>query len=149
MNYSVFFAFLAAILLLGCSTLRPPAVSPSPFPEISIEPPSPKDILYFEGCPNRRCITEQAQPVLVYVENRINRTTHGARGLPFNLPECGVIETAFDKSSLAERRITVNSPDFFNYFTLYYYIPYKRGAYNVRIKTSCEVRGTVYGIDSK
>ncbi len=139
-----------SLLLSGCSTLRSPQPSPSPLPEVSINPPAYSSILAASStCPNKNCATLIGEPVLVFAENRINITTKQKRAIPLDIPECTVIEVAFDKTSLSMEKLVVDSSDYSNYFNLYYFVPFRRGTYNVKIKTSCEVRGTFFTISAK
>jgi hypothetical protein len=141
---------LLFILVSGCTTLRSPQPSPSPLPEVSITPPAYASILAASStCPNKNCATLIGQPVLVFAENRINITTKQKRAIPLDIPECTVVEVAFDQSSLSMEKLIVDSNDYSNYFNLYYFIPFRRGTYNVKIKTSCEVRGTFFTISAK
>src|SRR3989344_1466043 len=143
--------FLLAILLSqGCTALRPPQPMVSPLPEVSISPPSYLALSSSTpNCPRRLCTATLGEPVLVFAENRINRTTYQARRIPLDIPECGDVEVAFDNSSIKLEKREVASPDQSNYFNLYYFVPYRRGTYNVRIKTACEIRGTVFSIDAR
>ncbi len=147
MRYLILLIAFLSIALSGCSSLQPLTGSPSPIPEFEIKvPPYPVLDDSYSECQNRLCKTQLYKPILVRSDSRINHTTYENRRLPIEIPECPIVEVGYNEKEILSEIKVVNSPDLTNYFNLYYFIPLKSGSHTIKLKSTCEIRGTFYTI---
>jgi hypothetical protein len=132
-------------LIIGCTSIRPPAPTPIPEVNVTIKLPSYSNLTVDSSdCVKYRCQGNLTQPVLVVAEELINKTTLQNRLAPFNIPECNIMEVNYDKTAFKFEKRIVSLPDYSNFFNLYYFIPLKKGEFTIKIKNSCQLRGNSY-----